>query len=228
MKNSIFQFMMIATLAFWVSGCKKKCVQNQVADLKFTAKDLGINPYSGTETMTFKSLAGDLLVLSAGGRQLDRRTVYQIDNETAKLDHDGCQGDYFTSDEDMMTFKTNPDDSMTFIYINLYFRYTFEYPVSDKNIFLFFYHGNHNSGFGGNFRFNNDSLFNYPAKLDSIVGYHSQVTIGPKTFTNIYELYSHNEDTRNTEWFPIAYYSLKDGFCGVKSNFGTVWYLDKK
>ena len=227
MKKSIFPFITIAVFVIWFSSCRK-CVQHQIADLKFTPKDLSINPYTGNEILIFKNLNGDSIVLSKGVRKLERYTRYQYDNETAKLDHHGCQGDYFTADEDRSGFNTNPDDSITSFLINLNYLYTLDNPNSDKIIWLLFHQGNNNSGFWGNFRFNDDSLFNYPAKIDSIVAFHNQINIGPKSFTNVYELYGHNEDTRNPEWFSTAFYSVTDGFCGVKSNFGQIWYLFKK
>jgi len=227
MKKSILQLTLAILLLLVISSCNK-CVQHEIATLKFSQNDLSINPYSGNEILIFKNLNNDSIVLAKASRGTEGYTRYQIDYEEAKEYHHNCQGDYFTSETNWTEFGTIPDDSITSVRINLDFNYTLNNPTSDKNIWLFFYHGNDNSGFWGNYKFNNDSIINYSKKTDSIVAYHTQINIGPKVFNNVYELYAHNEDDRNQEWFSIAYYSIKEGFCGVKSNFGKVWYLDRK
>lgn len=226
MKRNIFQFIINTIFLFCLCSCNN-CIQHEITNLTFTAKDLSVNPYTGNEILTFKKLNGGSFVLSKGSRGKERNTIHQIENQDAKEYHHGCQGDYFTEESNWLVFETNPNDSITLVQINLDFTYTFQNPTYDKQIRLFFYHGNNNSGFDGRFKFSNDSIFDFPDKTDSIVNYYTSINIGPKSFSNVYELYCPNGDTRNDEWFSTAYYSVTEGFCGVKSNFGELWYLDK-
>jgi hypothetical protein len=225
MKNFLLISVVIGLLIVLCTSCYK-CAQNQTANLSFTPNDLRINPYTGFETLIFKNLYGDSIVFSHGKRETEQYTQYQYDYETAKLDHHGCQGDYFTAQKNWTVFQTNSVENGSNLDINLYFIYTLYNPASGKMINLFFFHGKDNSGFDGDFLFDNDTLYNYNINHDSIVAYHNVLTLGPKQYTNVYELYCHNGDPRNQEWFSIAYYSMKTGFCGFRSNFGAVWYLE--
>ncbi len=225
MKRS-FTVLLVPAIFISLNSCNK-CDQMYVADFTFSSKDLSINPYTGSEMLVFKDLNGDSLILANGWRHNDPYTRYQYDYETAKLDNHGCQGDYFTADYNRSGFISDSASGKAIINIDLSFPFLFNHPVYYKNFRLNFHQGENITSFSGDFKFNNDTLYNYPEKHDSIVAFHQHVNVGPKTYTNVYELYGHNGDPRNDEWYSTAWYSVTEGLVGVRSNFGKLWYLDK-
>jgi hypothetical protein len=213
------------------SGCYK-CDQQLVATLKFTPEELRINPYSCTEVLHFKSIDGQTVYFPKGVRQTECREIHKYDYETAKLDYHGCQGDYYITDYNWMV-KTDSLSNSRFD-INLSFRFTLDKPTSDMGFDLYFWIKVPESlCFWGFYNFTSDSILNYYNNYsnldykDSIVTFHPTFELGPTIFYNIYELYCHNPDHRDTTWISTAYYSIKDGLVGFKTNFGKTWYLEK-
>jgi hypothetical protein len=227
--RTVILLLIIIIISLPFSGCKK-CVQNQIADLKFTQDELKIDPYTGNELLTFIGSSGDTVLFHNGSRLNSHLRIYQYDYETAKLDHDGCQGDYFEIDQDQMMMY---DDTLeTHLYIFLNFQYSWSSPSNEK-IFklsfgqskqLFIY-------FNGSFKFNVDTLLNITMTSqyykDSIIAFHPIWKSGPNTFNNVYELYSHQPDNRYTPWISIAYYSINEGLLGFKTTSGITWNLKK-
>jgi hypothetical protein len=228
MRSAIILLILIINVQF--TGCKK-CVQNQRADLQFTQDELKIDPYTGNEILTFIGSSGDTVLIHNGSRFTSHIRVYQYDFETAKLDHDGCQGDYFEVDNHQMMMY---DDTLkTFLYIFLNFKYSWTNPSDEmffellfgqsKDLFIFF---------DGRFKFNVDTLLNIQTNnqyyKDSIIAFHPIWESGSNIFYNVYELYGHQPDTRYTPWISIAYYSIKEGLLGFKTTNGATWHIQKE
>jgi hypothetical protein len=219
-------------LLFLVTSCHKPCTQAQVADLRLTANDLKINPYSGEEILIYKTLNEDSVYFPSGVRKTESHVSYTYDSESAKLDHDGCQGNYFQAQDNWMIKNDSLSDSR--LDITLGFRYTLREPKTDKGFGLYFWiMGPQLLCFWGSYNFQEGALLNYttastnPSYRDSIVSYNPVISIGPKEFYNVYELYCQNPDDRDTAWISIAYYNLTDGLVGFKTTYGKTWYLDK-
>ncbi len=221
--------LLFLVLIIWISSCNR-CDQHQVANFQFTKDELKINPYSGDELLIFKDFNGDTISFPRGVRYTKYMRFYQYDYETAKLDHHGCQGVYFDADINYMS-KYNEGLARSFD-INLYFRYSLNNPTSDKAFELFiFITAQPHLSFHGYYYFKVDTLLNIKTNdqynKDSIVGYHPQWTSGTKIFYNVYELYCHKGDPRDTAWISTAYYSITEGLVGFRTTFGKSWYLDK-
>jgi len=150
--------------------------------------------------------------------------------ETAKLDHDGCQGDYFEIDQDQMMMY---DDTLkTHLYIFLNFQYSWSNPSNEtvftlmfgesKQLYIYFH---------GSFKFYVDTLLNIKTTSqyykDSIIAFHPVWESGSNVFNNVYELYCHQPDHRYTPWISTAYYSIKEGLLGFKTTSGITWNLKK-
>jgi hypothetical protein len=177
--------------------------------------------------LTFKNLNGDSVIFPSGVRKTEINEFHKYDYETAKVDHNGCQGDYFDADYNWMIKNTNVSNSRLDIHLN--FLYTLSNPTTERELWLYFWFDTISPiyCFWGYYRFKFDTLYNEPYKGDSIVSYKPLITIGPKTFNNVYELFCVNPDDRQQEWISIAYYSINQGLVGFKSHFGKTWYLDK-
>jgi hypothetical protein len=227
--KKIIDVVLLVTIWVLCTNCNKKCVETQIAVLKFTQNELSINPYDGAEILTFKNSDGDSIVFPKGTRKTEVQVITKISSGDAMEYHNGCTGDYFNKDYNWME-KINEDYHSRFD-INLKFLYSFEHPIMDKEIELFFYSWVNSQpggdGFDGFYKFKVDTIYNELYPGDSIVSYYNVLAIGPKAFNNVYELCCENPDTRNKEWFSIAYYTIKEGLVGFKTNFGQTWYLDK-
>jgi hypothetical protein len=228
MKSTITFFILLLVLLSLLIGCKKtKCVHNQVAHLTLSQNDRLIDPYIGNETLIFKNANGDSIVLTNGSRTTGTTTLYEYAQSYADEYHDGCTGDYFSREYDDLNISSQDDSNL--ITITIAYNYWFNNPDTTKSV-NFYFNTKDSKGwcFVGHYGFRNDSIISLHDKYDSVVAYHNLISIGPKSFTNVTELYFLCTDPKCVEWYCTAYYSVKEGFVGLQSNFGTMWYLDRK
>ncbi len=202
------------------------CIHHERAKLTFTQGDRSIIPYSGNETLIFKNTSGDSIVFEKGSRNIGFNVEYQYTLHEAQ-EHNNCTGDYITVEKDQTDFYASVGKAhLQFFFTN---SYTFDYPESIKYFLLSFVPDTVEMNFTAFYKFSNDTLFPYPDKNhDSIVNFHNQLTIGPKTFLNVYELYAKQIPPHAAEWYIRAYYSTIDGLVGLRTNFGRLLYLDRK
>lgn len=219
----LYCFCCIATL----SDCNKvKCVQHEVAYLPFTEGDRSIIPYTGNEILIFKDTIGDSIIFEKGLKTISSKVEYEYSDHEAE-EHNYCRGDYITSENDEIDFYSKIGSG--YLQILLFNGAYFKNPKSVKLILFNFQPGDDVSlRFDADFMFSNDTLFNKPNNLDSITGFHHQIIIGSKTFTNVYELYGYNHVSDSNEWYKTAFYSLIDGLVGLRTNSGRLLYLDRK
>ena len=220
-------FIPVLLLAFCPGCMKTKCNQREIAHLTFTEEDLSINPYNGNEVLYFKSTDRESVVFSNGSRITKTYQEFKYDVEDAKEYHDGCRGDFFSKEYDYTDFRAQNDSNR--MSVTLSNTYSFYQPQSVNYINLFFETSSLKGwGFSVSFEFRNDSLVDSEYMVDTIVAYHDQVTIGPKSYTGVIEIFAHQPLSACTEWFSTGYYSIKEGFVGFRTNTGITWYLDKK
>ncbi len=213
-----------------ISGSCNKCVQEQVAALRFSPEELSINPYNGIEEFAFKNLNGDSVQLFGGMRIGKNIRVDQWSPNAAKEDHNGCSGNYY--DEDFNSYEIRSGAATTtYFSIKLRFLYDFGAPMAMKEFELEFFSQVNSQpggdGFDGHYLFRADTLMKIIHSRDSILSYHPMLSLGPRSFQKVYELSCGNPDGSNPEWFSMAYYSIKQGLVGFKTNTGTLWFLDK-
>ena len=202
------------------------CIHNERAKLTFTQGDRSIIPYTGNETLIFKDTIGDSIVFEKGTKKISSNVEYQYTLDEAQ-EHNNCTGDYITTEQDLTGFSASDGKS----YLQFFFTnsYTFDYPESIKYFQLSFDADTVEMSFSASYKFSNDTLFPYPYKNhDSIVNFHNQLTIGGKTFSNVYELYAKFIPPHVAEWYIRAYYSTIDGMVGLRTNKGRLLYLDSK
>jgi hypothetical protein len=226
MRNFSFLLKICFAAIIFFSGCKKKCDQTEIADLRFTTEDFNINPYTENESLTFKDLTGDSIFFNRGTRETSSFTYYQITDDYLIEENNGCRGNYFTLERDNTDFHSNTTANyLSEIQIELGYNFSFSDQTPSKYIYFGIYDNQSNTDFLEACHFTNDSLFN-SGNDNSIYAYHNQISIGPRTFSNIYELHGNNHGN-NSEYFTTAYYSITKGFCGFKTNLGKTIYLDK-
>jgi hypothetical protein len=228
MKSKILLFFYCIICVVLLPNCnKEKCNQHEIANLTFTNLDRSITPYTGNETLIFKNIFGDSIVLEKGSKTISSNVEYEYTRHEA-LAHNDCQGDFITSEKDDITFHASIGKG--YLNIELWNSFSFDYPTSIKYINIATRPTDTvEVDFAARYRFINDTLFNYPMDPDSIVVYHDQITIGPKTFSDVYELYTfYYSPPDSIEWYNTAFYSIKEGLVGLRTNYGKLLYLDSK
>jgi hypothetical protein len=75
--------------------------------------------------------------------------------------------------------------------------------------------------------FNHDTLYDKYPSSDSVYLYHQSITLGPKNFEKVYELFLYRSLNLNGDWATSLYYTIKEGIVGFNTNLGKKWYLDQ-
>lgn len=220
----------LVVFSFFISCRKEECHPTQLADLRFTEIDLKMDPYTGSDSLTFISETGSGFSLTEFYRERKRDANYEIDYEEAKIYHDGCRGDFFYSEYDWMSKYDSLSDSR--LVIQLFFNNILEHPGVYKYLNLFFYtHDPKLICFDARFIFSNDTIYNFPDPhyviRDSVRAFHQEIAILGKSFSNVYELSCSNPDHRDTAWISTAYYSVAKGLVGFKTTYGKRWVLSE-
>lgn len=214
--KKIFCYSVLNLILLSFSNCKK-CEENKLATLTFTTEELSIDPYSGNERLTFKSLSDDSIVFPQGHRNAEI-----IEPSKFPAGDNSCRGDYVSEDLNWLQ-KYNNEARLD---IKLFFDYSFDNGTSEKEFELYFYSQLNIAGFDAFYYFNANSISTINSSNGSITGYYQSIDLGPKSFQYVYELSCPNNDPNHKEGFSSAYYSIKEGLVGFKTNKGKLWYLD--
>lgn len=201
------------------------CIHNERAKLTFNQGDRSITPYTGNETLIFKDTIGDSMVFEKGAWNIGFNVEYEYTLHEAQ-EHNNCTGDYITVEKDDLNFYAK--EGKAYLHFSISNSYTFDHPESIKYFDITFVPDTLEMYFSALYKFSNDTLFPYPNNHDSIVNFHNQITLGPKTFSNVYELYAIHIPTNVPEWYNRAYYSTLDGLVGLRTNNGRLLYLASK
>ena len=219
MRNKILLLtLLIIAAIITLTNC---CSSHMRADLHFTQSDININPYKGTELLVFRSLTGESFNISIRGRYKNGSDMYGYKDYS---DKNKCKGDYYYTERDETEF--NNFGSWLFSII-LYFDYTFNNPVYDKSIEFMVVLQNGAPSSYSEVHFNHDTIYDkYPSR-DSVYLYHKSITLGPKSFEKVYELFLYRSLNLNGDWATSLYYTIKEGIVGFNTNLGKKWYLDQ-
>jgi len=81
----------------------------------------------------------------------------------------------------------------------------------------------HSLFFNGEYIIKDDTLL---AGRNGINRYYNSISIGPKTYQNVYELQGDTIHANVDDYLVIGYYSIERGLVGFKSNHGAYWFLE--
>jgi hypothetical protein len=202
---------------FFLIGCHK-CVQNNVADLRFTPEELNINPYSHQDTLVFRNEVQDSIVYLFSSREIHTSKYFEIGSEEAKLYHNDCMGDFYETEQDLTVFR-QPLDSVYGMAISLSFLYSFENPTYNKEFYLQIIGGAYNAG---TFIYNFEKDTILKSYSSQPLKFYSVIQIGPKIYSNVYEFIC---DTTQQYQIQKAYYSITEGVIGFEPKDGPIFYL---
>lgn len=223
MRRTFLLLLLVIVSLLLCVQCNKHCNSEQLDDLYFTAKELAVVPYQGTETLVFKNSNGDSICFTGQGRtsHMDARV------SNTEPEDDECFGDTRNAEDNAVVFKSGNTDSI--ISVHLYFPHPFANYEALKTIsFHYGYKATYNVDlFHGTYGFFGDSIANaYPYNtyfyyVDYFIsGYYSSLTLVNKTYTRVYELMYYNGQGK------VLYYNVTQGIVGYKESSGIIWYLD--
>lgn len=209
-------FFLILTLLF-STGCHK-CVQNNLADLRFTSEELAIIPYPVQDTLVFISEALDSIEYIFYSREIHTSKYFEIGSEEAKLYHNDCMGDFYETEQDITILRQKSDSSGS-MQMYLTFKYSFDHPIYDKEITLRLFNNTYGVG-SFIYNFEKDTILkSYPSQT---LNFYPVIQIGPRIFSNVYEFIC---DTTQQYQIQKAYYSITEGVIGFEQKDGPIFYL---
>jgi len=217
----LFSLISLIAVIFTLTNC---CDSHLLEDIRFTQKDLNINPYQGTEHLVFKRISGDSMTFSSGNRGSKYTNRYQ---KRSYGNSHACLGDYVNLESNNTSFQSI--DNLLRFNIMLYFDYFVTTPECKKVILLESHSDpnklNSTAFSSGVAYFNNDTIYNRRGTFgDSLYTYYHSINLGPKNFYNVYEVYLEAQFLSSVT---TLYYSRKEGIVGFNTQQGEKWYLDK-
>ena len=224
MKPSIY-FLLIIVICFFSTGCNK-CTEHKIAVLQFTPKEQLINPYNGHEALIFRNLNGDSINLIGQGRSSNftNRHEHIVGNSS------DCPGDFISMERDLTVFLSK-DNLWQFVII-LSYDFSFTDLKSDNTLLFDEYTlplEKNPSISGAQINFETDTIFdNYYNHRDTLLQFHKSISLGLKTFNDIYEILLVEQIYGNGVWATTLYYSIKQGIVGFRTTEDELWYLDNK
>ena len=203
MSKRIFYTILFLITIFQQNSCNCPHEKNE-GNFYLTSEDKSIVPYIGNETLKFKNLLGDSIILNLNGRH-----SYMDEFVTPDNNSDECLESYCFMEREETYFISDSDpNGLTRISLhknkNYYSRFSLYFSL--KNI--------------SNFCVSKDCFFssmNFYYSMDSIMTPTDSIIIGNKLFNSVYEFLG----TQNN----IVYYSINKGVVGIKDSNGHDWYL---
>ena len=219
MKKKLLLFTIIALSTFFFVDCKK-CKSKQYDEKILVDDDLLVLTYTGNEKLVFKNAIGDSMCFTGQGRSSE------MEERSSNPDYDGsgCMPDKRMVEKNSVRFKY--DNADTTLSIDLMYYSPFGSYENDKVIVFRYYHEMSSRIFDGIFSYSLAEIEN--PKISSLTdfyfisAYYHVVTLGNKTFNDVYELICFG--------YPgvALYYSVVNGIVGIKRPSGVLWYLDRK
>jgi len=199
--------------------CCNKCHEKQLGYYNFSPQDLQINPYSGNELIKFQNLSGDSLHFSVGSRVSNMTKKYQVHQ-----DENNCN--YYMLATNNMVISSNSNSWQFSITLH-------SYPSATSNIYDKVIEFESSIPGQSKKTISNANLLYEP---DTITGYqwnysdlffHNSLTLGSKSFNDVYEIELFLQEATIDKWVNKIYYNIKQGIVGFSTNQDELWYLSK-
>jgi len=224
MKKQSFLLGVLVISLLLINSCQK-CHENELSSVKFTQNELKMIPYTGNDTLLFKSATEPSLSYYG----TERTTQSGIDYEDLKnVEETHCKGTYYYSQSSWIDFRSAHGDYN--LRTEMYFTNLFDSGYIE-GIFIFGLGLNINSirDFSGQYVFELDTLYSgkYIEGFSKIIkGFYSTIQLGQKSYHNVYEFDGDYSSPNTTEWISSVYYCFSDGLVGFRTNKGKLWYLE--
>jgi hypothetical protein len=200
--------------------CGNKCHEKQLGYCNLSPQDLQINPYNGNELIKFQNLSGDSLQFLVGSR---------VSNITKKYspNQDEYSCNYYMFETNNMVISSNSNSWQFSIILH-------SYPTGTSNIYdkviefqAFIPEQSKNSFSQRYLLFEQDTITGNQYSVGPDLIYHTSLTLGLKSFTNVYEITLGPSDVKVDYWVNKIYFTIKQGIVGFSTNQNELWYLRK-
>ncbi len=216
-------FALVAVCLLVLVQCKKttECVNNKLADLVFTPREIMIVPYDSVNRITFQDSLGDTVSLIPIHPPTSQMLANQ---ENYPKDTSGCIGD-FRSQQDVVFLLRGKTD--TTFYFKFQLRYSFN-MISKTKYFTLFIYNTKNDTYDEQFRadllFDSISLINQsPVNSScSVSNLLPSVTLLGIPYYLVFEI-----NVPSAEICKV-YYSLIDGVVAYRTRHNILWCLTAK
>ena len=191
-----------------------------------TQSDLSMIPYSGDETLIFKSPTEPSITYYGEKRPTETRIVCENPEDYF---YTGCKGNYYYTNGRVVFFNASPGFD-SFI-INMLYTNLFDSGFT-KKIMQIGLEINDDSirPFGGEYVFSIDTLYNGIKKTGTattIKEFHETIQFGQNLFNNVYELNGDYETlTSQPDWISSVFFNFSNGIVAFRTNKGKFWYLE--
>jgi hypothetical protein len=210
-------FFVISCISLYFFSCNG-CHEYQSGKYNFTREELQINPYNGHEVVIFQNLSNDSLHFSAGERTSEIIRIYPNQE-------DECKNNYHVLEVNKIVLSSNsnswqfsislaPIPTMT---INLYDKsigFDVSIPGQSKK-----------TQSSAALMFEHDTITGYYENYSNL-GFHPSLTLGSKSFIDVYEIELFRSDMTVEKWVNKIYYTIKQGIVGFSTDQNELWYLN--
>jgi hypothetical protein len=183
--------------------------------ISFSPQDRMIVPYNGGETITFKDTLGKLVHLHVFNPRSKEYTDDPQNQSNGTGDFYEVERDVIYADSTFTIYLTqsSPFDQLQGKFINI-------------DVFAISSHPEIPGEFTGFCRFNAGQLFTEPSG-NIIVSFYDSLKILNKKFNSVYDLSAITLTPNDgSEAYSNLYYSVTQGFVGVKTSKGRRWCLN--
>jgi hypothetical protein len=200
--------------------------------MSFSQQDLNINPIRDNDTILMVSSQNDSLILF-GYRKMMNLIIMENYPSSDEFALYGCRGQWYHWQQNFSGLNNRNIENL-WIDIDLRLPVLFESCWNEKSIYFSVeIHNDSTGNFIGKFKFGNDSILpsSCPKGNEVIEGYFDNITIGQRTFSNVYKFYSDpSNDTQNKyhNWIQIVYYSISEGVVGLSLKNGEFYYKGER
>ena len=214
------------SFVFIFIGCRKK--PTQLPDKRFTQSELNILPYIGTETLTFKNIAGDSVLYTGQGKKSNLYMVHELNQD---YEENRGKGDFRNVETVYLSFKKTNSNATIDIYLS--FPHPFNERENEKNMSIKFNYYDINSFmFNGTYLFEAGSIMSLNHTqyyyISYVTAYHDSLTLANRTYYHVFEMTRDVSDIL-PQYQDIQitnlYYSSLEGIVGYKIKTGAIWYL---
>ena len=210
---NLFAICCISLYFFSCNGCH----EYQSGKYNFTHEELQINPYNGHEVILFQNPSGDSLHLSAGERKSEIIRIYPNQE-------DECKNNYHVLEINNIVLSSNgnswqfsitlaPIPTTTINGYNKSIGFSVSIPGQSKK-----------TQSSASLMFEYDTITGYEYNYSELF-FHPSLTLGSKSFTDVYEIKLFRSDMTVEKWVDKIYYTIKLGIIGFSTNQNELWYL---
>ncbi len=218
--HKCINYLLLICISFWFFSCGK-CPEKQTGKYNFTSEELQINPYNGQEVLLFRSLLEDSVNFSVGDRISDIVKVYPI-----YVDDGECNGNYTVVETNSTVITSNSNSWQFSIFLRFFPNPSMPGYYKSIKFGAVIPGQNTKTNSDATVIFERDTItgYNYSWPYGDLI-YHKSLTLGSKSFTDVYEIELIRNNVTIDNWVNKIYYTIRQGIVGFSNNQNELWFL---